>query len=133
VAQIALTRRRSAYGWGARLAAFLNSLGFAFALGIGAIQECSYESTPIFSNGIGDDTALPLLCALPNEGIKDFSKQEKAFSWNPGEVIGSRAVDALSAITRSASLMCREQHPLPLKLLPSAEPRASGNSSTDPA
>jgi hypothetical protein len=41
VARTAFTRRRS--GWGARLAAFLSSLGFALAVGIEAIQDYSYE------------------------------------------------------------------------------------------
>jgi hypothetical protein len=133
VAQTALTSRRSANGRGARLAAFLSSLVFAFALGIGAIQHYSYEITPIFWDGVDEDAAVPFLWALPSDGIKDFSKHEKTFiSWKPGEVIGSGSVNALSATTRSAVLIARTQHPLPLKLLPSAERRASGNASPDP-
>jgi hypothetical protein len=131
VAQTALTHRRSAHGWGARLAAFVSTLGIAFMLGIGAIPD--YEITPGFSDGVDEDAAVPFLWALPSDGIKDFSKHEKTFiSWKPGEVIGSGSVNALSATTRSAVLIARTQHPLPLKLLPSAERRASGNASPDP-
>jgi len=130
VAQIQLTRRRWANGCGARLAAFLSSLVFAFALAIGAIQDNSYELAPM--DGVDYDAAPPFLGALRNEGIKDFSKHEKAFRRNPGEVVGSRSIDALSATARSALLKCRDQHPPPPKLLSSPERRASGNASTDP-
>jgi hypothetical protein len=126
VAQIQLTRRRWASGSGARLAA-VRSLVVAFAVGIGALQDYSYEVTPTFSDGVAPDAAV-----LPNEEIKDFLKHEKAFTWSPGEIVGSRSVDALSATTRSALLKCRDQHPMPSKLLPSPERRASGNASTDP-
>jgi hypothetical protein len=127
-----LTRRRSTSGWGARLAAFLNNIGFALALGIAAIQGSAYEVTPNFWDGVDDDTAVPVLRALPNDESKDFSKREKASRRNPGEVVGSTSVDALSATTRSALRICRDQHPLPPKLLPSPERRASGNAPTDP-
>jgi hypothetical protein len=133
VARITLTRRRWVKGQRARLASSLSGLALLLALEIGVLQDYAYNNTPIFCDGMDDDVGASFLCALSNDEIRDFSKPEKAFIWNPGEVIGSRAIASLSAITRSASLRCREQHPLPLKLLPAAEHRASGNSSTDPA
>jgi hypothetical protein len=69
---------------------------------------------------------------LPNDGIKDFSKHEKAFGPSVGEVIGSRSISRLSAAARSPLLLpCEEHHP-PRRRLPTAERRPSGNSSTDP-
>ena len=126
MAQIQLTRRRWASGSGARLAA-VRSLVFAFALGTGALQNYPNEVTPTFSDGVAPDAAV-----LPNKEIKDLLKHEKASRWSPGEIVGSRSVDALSATTRSALLKCRDQHPPPPKLLSSPERRASGNASTDP-
>jgi hypothetical protein len=132
VAHIALTRRRSAHGWEARLAAFLSTLGFALVVASATIQDYSYEITSSFADGVDDDATAPFFGALSNDGIKDSSKHEKPFRSNRGEVIQARSVDAPSTITRSALPRVRTQHPLPPKLLPSAEHRASGNASTDP-
>jgi hypothetical protein len=131
VAQTALTSRRSANGRGARLAAFLSSLVFAFALGIGAFQHYSYEITPILWDDVDDDATASFLCALPNDGIHDFSKYEKRFAGSMHERTQSRAGEPLSVATRFP-LAPREQHPTPLKRLPSAERRAPNNSSIDP-
>lgn len=125
VGQIGPTGPRRASGRRGRVTVPLSELLFLFAVGLSAIQDYSYEIAPM--DGVDYAAA-----ALPNDGVKDFSKHEKAFRRNPGEVVGSRSVDALSATARSALLKCRDQHPLPPKLLPSPERRASGNASTDP-
>jgi hypothetical protein len=119
------TRRRSANGWGVRLAALLINLAFAFALGIAAIQVAA-----IFSDGIDDDAAGPLIWAS-NHGTEDFSKR-KTLILRAEHLIGSRSVGHLSAVARAPRLTPREQHPQPLRLLPSAERRASTSASIDP-
>jgi hypothetical protein len=92
VAQIALTHRRSAYGWGARLAAFLNNIGFALALGIAAIQGSAYEVTPNFWDGVDDDTAVPVLSALPND---EFKAQAEANGYPcPDVLIDGEVIEA---------------------------------------
>jgi hypothetical protein len=130
VARTAPPPRRSANGWGARAAASLSSLVFAFALTIGAIQDYSYEVTPTFCDGVDDDPAIPFLCALPNDGIKDFSNQ-KASIPNVRYLIGPKSVERLSAVARSPQLMRRSHYPV-LKRLFSAERRPSQGSVTDP-
>ena len=132
MAQTAPTRRRSARGWGARLAGFLSSLIFPCALAIGAIQDYSSEITPIFWDGVDDDAVVPLLSALPNDGMKDFSKREKVFGRNVGELIGSRSVASVSTATRAAWQIRREPRLLHQKRPPSVEYRASREPVPDP-
>jgi hypothetical protein len=81
------TRRR------ARLEASLNGLLFLFAVWLGAIRAYSYEINPIFCDGIDDHVGASSLCALPNNGTKDFSKHERTFGPSVAGVIGSRSIE----------------------------------------
>jgi hypothetical protein len=131
VTETALMRRRSARGWGARLAAFLSSLGFAFAVAIAAIQDYSYEITPSLSDGVDDDGTVPFTWMLRNDGMNDSSKQRVLIA-SAKHPIGSKSVYHFSTAAKSPRLTFRNQYRLPLKRPPLAERRASKSSTTDP-
>jgi hypothetical protein len=130
VTEIARTRQRHCRR--ASLATLLSGFVLLFALGIGAIQAYPHEITPILCDGVDDDVGTSSFWALPDDGIKDFSKHQKAFRQVVSDVIGPSSISRLSGATRSPQLVPREQHPPPLKRPPSAERRRSGTSAADP-
>jgi hypothetical protein len=105
---------------------------FLFAVGLSVILSESDHLTLILCDGVDDDVEDLSLCLMPNEAIKDFSKQHaKGLKRNVSEAIGSKARPPLSVTARSR-LGPHDQDLVPLKHLPSAERRAPKAPSTDP-
>jgi len=125
-------RRGPTKGRRARFTAFVSGPLFLFAVGLSVILTDADHLTLIVCDGVDDDVEDLSLCLLPNDAIKDFSKQHaKGFKRNVSEAIGSKARAFLSVTARSR-MGPHEQNLVPLKHLPSAERRAPKTLSTDP-
>jgi hypothetical protein len=127
-----VSRRGSTKGRRARFTAFVSGPLFLFAVGLSVILTDADHLTLIVCDGVDDDVEDLSLCLLPNDAIKDFSKQHaKGFKRNVSEAIGSKARAFLSVTARSR-MGPHEHNLVPLKHLPSAERRAPKTPSTDP-
>jgi hypothetical protein len=116
----------------ARFTAFVSGPLFLFAVGLSVILSDSDHLTLILCDRVDDDVEDFSLCLMPNDAIKDSSKQHaKAFKRHDSEPIGSKATARLSFTTRSP-LGPHHQNLGPLKRLPSAERRAPKTPSTAP-
>ena len=124
-------RRGPAKGRRARFTAFVSGPLFLFAVGLSVILSDADHLTLIVCDGVDDDVENFSLCLVPNDAIKDFSKEHaKAFKRHDSEPIRSKATARLSVTTRSP--LGTHDRNLPLKRLPSAERRAPKTPFTDP-
>ena len=125
-------RRGPAKGRRARFTAFLSGPLFLFAVGLSVILSDADHLTLIVCDGVDDDVENFSLCLVPNDAIKDFSKEHaKAFKRHDSEPNESKTTTRLSVTTRSP-LGPNDQNLGPRKWLPSAERKAPKTSSTDP-
>jgi hypothetical protein len=109
-------RGRGLHRWRVPLVVVFVIPAVLYASGVESARASLYKMQPILCDGVDDDTAAPILCALPEETTKEFSST-KARPHTHGKVFCPLTSRSRVTVARSPQPISFADPPLRLKRL----------------